>query len=86
MEYNIRDIIALSDGNNYEIISITNHNDEKYYLLAESLNGENVKFCKEKSTNNELILDEIEDQELMITLLPKFTKEVVNLINKDGDK
>lgn len=78
MEYNIRDIISLEDGNDYEIVSKTEYNDDIYCFLADVNNPENVKFCVEKIIDNALDLTEIEDVDLIKVLIPKLARAIMD--------
>ena len=79
MNYKIRDIIAFSDGNNYEIASKTEYQDQIYYLLVDANNDENVKLCKQIPDEKEFLLEETHDADLLVILLPKFAKEIFKL-------
>lgn len=72
MNINIKDILELSDGNEYGVVSKTSYQDKTYYYLVDVVNVENLKFCVEDS--NELI--EIENKRLIQILLPLFTNEI----------
>lgn len=73
MELNIKDVIALDDGNNYVVVSKTNYNNETYYYLLDINNNKNFKILKLNINNNKLM--EFEDQNLIKELLPMFLKE-----------
>jgi len=81
MEYQIRDIVAFSDGNNYEIASKTEYQEKMYYLLADDNNEENIKLCVQIPDTQEFLLEEIDDSNLLALLLPKFAKEIFKLFN-----
>lgn len=67
----IKDTIALSDNNEYVVVSKANYNDKVYYYLIDKNDSGNIMFCYQD--NNELV--ELTDKDLIVKLLPLFLKE-----------
>ena len=78
----VKDIITLSDGNKYGVVSKTNLNDINYYYLIDINNYHNIKFLFEEK---ELSLVEVIDKELLKKLVSIFAsnmrKELKNISN-----
>jgi len=81
MEVNIKDIIILSDNNNYVVVSKIVYQGNTYYYLIDKDNNENLKFCIEKPENNSLL--EVNDSNLIQQLLPMFLEASSNAITKE---
>jgi len=82
MNIDIKDTISLNDNNEYLVISKANYNNAIYYYLIDENNHENIKFCVEKSENNSLL--EIEDANLIKTLLPLFIENGKKIISDEA--
>ena len=67
----IKDTIALSDNNEYVVVSKANYNDEVYYYLIDKNDSGNIMFCYQD--NNQMV--ELTDKDLIVKLLPLFLKE-----------
>ena len=61
-----------------------NYENNIFYYLIDELNNENIKFCMENKKNDNSII-EIENQELINTLLPMFLNETKEELKKDLD-
>lgn len=72
----IKDIITLSDDNKYGVVSKTVLDGKTYYYLVDVNHHENLKFCYEKNSGNELKLVEIEDKALIQKLIPLLASEI----------
>ena len=72
----IKDIVTLSDQNEYQVVSKVDFEYRIYYYLVDINEISNVKFLYE---NNDK-LTEVEDTELINTLLPMFYKKIENII------
>ena len=81
MDIDVKDIITLSDDNEYVVASKVNYQDSAYYYLIDKDNSENLKFCVEKPENQSLI--EIENENLIQNLLPLFLKSSTKAITKE---
>lgn len=46
----IKDILTLSDGNQYGVVNKTINNNIIYYYLVDTKNPANIKFCYEEKT------------------------------------
>lgn len=73
---NIKDIVTLDDHNKYQVISKADYEYRIYYYLVDINEISNVKFLYE---NNDK-LTEVEDPELVNTLLPLFYNEIKDLL------
>ena len=81
MDIDIKDMITLSDDNEYVVVSKTDYEENTYYYLIDSNNNENIKFCVENSDNQSL--KEVEDKKLIQELLPLFVKITTSAIAKE---
>ena len=72
MNIEIKDIITLADMRSYVVCSITEYQGIKYLYLMDLENNENIKFCKETQKDGKTIVFEVEDTDLLQTLLPLF--------------
>lgn len=73
---NIKDIVTLSDDNQYQVISKTVYEGITYYYLVDMNDITNIKFLYENIDK----LTEVEDPELIQELLPKLFYEIKDLI------
>lgn len=64
MNIDANDLIALSDKNEYVVVSKLIYNDKEYYYIADINDSYNVKFCYRE--NDELIV--VKDSELIMHL------------------
>ena len=70
----IKDTIALSDNNEYVVVSKANYNDEVYYYLIDKNDSGNIMFCYQD--NNQMV--ELTDKDLIVKLLPLFLEASKN--------
>ena len=73
----IKDVLTLSDNNEYVVVSKIFYENKIYYYLVDINNNNNIKFCFQD--NNDLI--EVEDKELNTKLLPLFLEVAKKEIN-----
>ena len=73
---NIKDIVTLSDKNEYQVISKVSYESEIYYYLVDINEISNIKFLYENGEK----LTEIEDEKLVKELLPLFYNEIKELL------
>ena len=73
---NIKDIVTLSDKNEYQVISKVSYESEIYYYLVDINEISNIKFLYENGEK----LTEIEDEKLVNELLPLFYNEIKELL------
>lgn len=73
-----RDIVKLSDNNEYMIISKINYKNKQYLYLIDINNKKNINFF---NVNGE-ILNPIEDKTLLTELLPIFLKNTIDNFEK----
>lgn len=76
MNLEIQDIITLNDGNEYQIISKTEHEGLTYYYLTDMNDLDNIKFVFE----NENKLTEIDEPDVISALLPKLYDKIKDRI------
>jgi len=76
MIINIKDVVTLNDGNEYVVVSKTIYDNKTYYYLVDINDNTNLMFCKEDSDPSKKELIEVEDKELVKTLLPLFVNEL----------
>lgn len=72
----VKDIVTLSDHNEYQVISKVDYEYTIYYYLVDINDISNVKFLYENGDK----LTEVDDSELVRTLLPMFYNEIKDLI------
>lgn len=72
----IKDIVTLSDQNKYQIISKIDYENIYYYYLTDINDISNVKFLYENGSK----LTEVEDENLVEELLPKFFYKIKDMI------
>ncbi len=68
MMIDIKDVLTLSDNNEYVVVSKIDYENKTYYYLVDNNNHNNLKFCY--LDNDELV--EIENKGLTTKLLPIF--------------
>ncbi|MDR2570552.1 MAG: hypothetical protein LBD23_09680 [Oscillospiraceae bacterium] len=87
MNIEIKDIITLSDNQNYAVCSKIKYQGITYYYLIDVENNENIKFVQEKQTGDKITMLEVEDKELLQQLLPLFFeagKHILEEHNQSG--
>ena len=72
----IKDIITLSDQNEYQVVSIVDYEYRIYYYLVDINEISNVKFLYKNGDK----LTEVEDEELVNKLLPMFYEQIKDII------
>lgn len=72
----IKDIVTLSDQNEYQVVSKIDYEYRIYYYLVDINEISNVKFLYE---NNDKLTEE-EDPEIINKLLPLFYNEIKDLL------
>lgn len=73
---NIKDLVTLSDDNEYQVISKTNYEGLVYYYLVDMNDISNIKFLYENGDK----LTEVDDPDLINRLLPRLLEEIKNII------
>ena len=84
MNIDIKDLIILDGKNKYVVASKTNYEKRTYYLLVNSNDMSDVKFCYEKGMDSALL--ESNDKEINQKLLPLFLKATNKVMNIDLSK
>ncbi|MBO5120845.1 MAG: hypothetical protein J6C28_04105 [Bacilli bacterium] len=72
----IKDIVTLSDQNEYQVVSIVDYEYRIYYYLVDINEISNVKFLYKNGDK----LTEVEDKELVNKLLPMFYEQIKDII------
>ena len=76
----IKDVITLSDDNKYVVCSKTNYNNNNYLYLIDIIDNSNVKFGLEKIQGERISIIEIDNEELISTLLPLLYNNAKNIL------
>lgn len=76
-EIEIRDLLTLSDGLKYAVISKTNIGEDIYFYLVDVNNFNNYKICLEEKSENNISLIDVEDEKLIEKLRLLFTKDIM---------
>ena len=74
----IKDLITLSDGNEYCVVSKTVKDNIVYYYLVDVKDNSNIKFCYEDKISNHIDLVEIDDANLIKSLFISFANSIKN--------
>lgn len=74
---NLRNIITLSDNNEYIVVGKVDYEDKTYYYLVDINKNENIKYCYQ--TNEGLV--ELNDTDIIQKLIPLFGKQALEEIN-----
>lgn len=71
-----KDVLTLSDGNQYGVVSKTTKDNTIYYYLVDINDNSNIKFCYEDKNENQIELVEINDTDLIKNLILLFAKNI----------
>ena len=72
----IKDVVTLSDQNEYLVVSKVDHEYKNYYYLVDINDNSNVLFLYENGEK----LTEVEEPELVCKLLPMFYAKIACLL------
>ncbi len=72
----IKDVLTLSDGNQYGVVSKAIKDNKTYYYLMDINDNSNIKFCFEDRVGDRIDLIEVSDEKLIKKLLLYFSKNV----------
>lgn len=75
----ITNILSLSDGNKYIIVSKTEYNDKTYLCLVDINNNENVKFAYLRDNKVVIVKREDINETLSLKLFNEIGKVIMNL-------
>ena len=78
MNIETKDIITLDDGNKYVVCGKVYYINDYYLYLVDMNELSNVKFGLEKHSDKGISIVEIEDKQLIQTLLPLFGKQAID--------
>ena len=76
MNIDIKDVITLSDNNEYGVVSKTIYDNKAYYYLVDINNNENIKFLFEEGEK----LIELEDEKIIKSIIPKLLNEIKDIM------
>lgn len=79
MNIKIKDTITLSDNNEYVVVSRIDYQGAVFYYLVDINNLKNIKFCRGEDN----IIEELDDKELIKTLLPMFFDETNKVLDSE---
>ena len=79
----IKDVLTLSDGNDYVITSKVNHDYKIYLCLVDINNNKNIKFCYLDNNDVVIVKKESLSESLVLKLLNQMIK-VLKEIGKDN--
>ena len=82
MNIEIKDIIKLADNQSYVVCSKTDYQGIIYFYLIDIENSENIKFVQEKQKDNKTVVIEVEDKDLLQTLLPLFYENAKHILDE----
>ena len=84
MNLDIKDLITLSDNNEYVVCSKTRYQDNNYFYLIDINNNTNFKLCVEKPKDDKVTFVEITDQNLIRQLLPLLFENAKHILDEQG--
>lgn len=76
----IKDVLTLSDNNNYVVASIADYDNKTYLCLVDINNNDNQKFCY--LNKDEVIIIEKEDMNEIVLL--KLMNNIVKTLNDEN--
>ncbi len=79
----IKDVLTLSNNQEYRVINKTKRKGMTYYLLVNEELPSDIKFCYEK-IEEDLLIIEVEDVKLIRELMLLFTKNMIT--NKKANR
>ena len=82
MNIEITDIITLNCDEKYIVCSKIEYENKNYLYLVNSINNQDIKFAMEKQKDNKLFITEIEDEQLIQTLLPLLFEEAKHILKE----
>jgi len=84
MNIDIKDLITLSDNNEYVVCSKTEYQGNIYLYLIDINNNENIKFGLIKYNESSVNVIELENQQLIQKLLPLFFENAKHILEEEG--
>ncbi|MCL1827711.1 MAG: hypothetical protein FWG20_06690 [Candidatus Cloacimonetes bacterium] len=82
MTIEVKDIITLNDDKKYVVCSRTDYQDNYYLYLIDINDNTNVKFAMEKVQGERITIIEIENEELIQTLIPLLFNEAKDTLRE----
>lgn len=77
MNLKMKDVITLGDNRDYIVTSIATIDGYEYLYLVEIYNYSNIKFCKVFHKNNTYGLQEINDNNTLIKIMPILSSTII---------
>jgi len=82
MEIETKDVITLTNGEEYVVCSKIDFNENKYLYLINPINQQDIKFVMETARDNKIFVSEIENENLIRQLLPLFYEKSKDIITE----
>ena len=80
MNIETKDVITLSDNQDYVVCSVIDCNNGKYLYLVDVITPINIKFVKEEKIEGKTFMSVITDEEKIRQLLPLFYEKSKDII------
>ena len=80
MDIRYKDLIKLSDGNEYVVSSMATYENEQYYYVINIHDNSIVKFLKLVYEEEQYFLEEIEDDNILLVISPILYQNIKNEI------
>ena len=77
MNLKMKDVITLTDNKDYIVTSVATIDGYKYLYLVEIYNYSNIKFCKLIPRNNSYGLQEINDNNTLVKIMPILSSSII---------
>ena len=81
---NVKDVLTLSDGNEYVIASKVNYDYKIYLYLVDINDNKNIKFCYLDNDGVVVVKKENLSQTLLLKLISKMVKVVKEEVDNNG--
>ena len=78
MDIRYKDLIKLSDGNEYVVSSMATYENEQYYYVINIHDNSIVKFLKLVYEEEQYFLEEIEDYKILLVISPNLYQNIKN--------
>ena len=78
MNLKMKDVITLGDNKDYIITSVATIDGFQYLYLVEIYNYSNIKFCKVTQKENTYTLQEINDNNTLIKIMPILSSSIID--------
>lgn len=82
MNIDIKDVITLSDSNEYAVCSKTSYQGKEYIYLVDINNNENLKFGLVNQNEKSVNVTELKNPQLIQILLPLFYENAKHILEE----